>query len=65
MDQFYNLLFIITLVGVVVFIALYFVDAGYGKLISAKWGPAINNKAGWMLMECPVFLVMLYLWGTP
>ena len=64
MDHFYNLLFIITLVGVVVFIALYFVDAGYGKMITDKWGPAINNKVGWLLMECPVFLVMVYMWGS-
>ena len=50
--------------GVIVFIALYFVDAGYGKMISAKWGPTLPNKIGWCLMECPVFFVMLYLWAT-
>ena len=64
MDQFNNVVFILALVGVVVFVALYFVDAGYGKMISEKWGPAINNKVGWMLMECPVFFVVLYLWGS-
>lgn len=51
------------LIGGVVFVALYFVDAGYGKMVSDKWGPAINNKLGWMLMECPVFLVMLLFWA--
>lgn len=51
------------LVGLIVWIALYFVDAGYGKMISDKWGPAINNKVGWILMECPVFLVVLYFWA--
>lgn len=64
MDQFNNVVYILALVGVVVFVALYFVDAGYGKMISEKWGPAINNKVGWMLMECPVFFVVLYLWGS-
>ena len=49
--------------GLVVFVALYFVEAGYGKMISDKWGPAINNKVAWVIMECPVFFVMLYLWG--
>lgn len=58
--SFGDLLFIMFLVGLVVFVSLYFVDAGYGKMRSEKWGPAMNNKAGWMLMECPVFLVMLY-----
>ena len=57
---FYDLLYIMFLVGLVVFIALYFVDAGYGKMRSDKWGPAMNNKAGWFLMECPVFFVVFY-----
>ena len=51
------------IIGVVVWISLYFVDAGYGKMTTDKWGPAINNKIGWMLMECPVFLVVLYFWA--
>lgn len=50
------------LVGLVVFIALYFVDAGYGKMRTEKWGPAINNKIGWCLMEAPVFIVVLFLY---
>ena len=61
-DFFYDLLYIMFLVGLVVFVSLYFVDAGYGKMRSEKWGPAINNKVGWLLMECPVFFVMLYLY---
>ena len=61
--SFYNFLFILALVGLVVFVALYFVDAGYGKMRTEKWGPAINNKVGWCLMEMPVFVVMLYLWA--
>ena len=61
-DFFYDLLYIMFLVGLVVFVSLYFVDAGYGKMRTEKWGPAINNKVGWLLMECPVFFVMLYLY---
>lgn len=48
--------------AVVVFVSLFFVDAGYGKFYDKKWGPAINNKLGWVLMEAPVFIVMLVLW---
>lgn len=59
-SSFSDLLFIMFIVGLVVFISLYFVDAGYGKMRSEKWGPAMNNKAGWLLMECPVFFVVLY-----
>ena len=63
LEPFHNFLFILFLIGLVVFVALYFVDAGYGKMRTEKWGPAINNKVGWCLMEMPVFVVMLYLWG--
>ena len=61
---FNDLLFIMFIIGLVVFITLYFVDAGYGKMRTEKWGPAINNKIGWFLMEAPVFLVVLYLYST-
>lgn len=61
-NSFSNFLFIVALIGLVVFVTLYFVDAGYGKMRSEKWGPAINNKIGWFLMEMPVFLIVLYLW---
>ncbi len=62
--QFYWLLGGLALVGLVVFVALYFVDAGYGKMRTEKWGPAMNNKLGWFLMEVPVFIVVLALWFT-
>lgn len=48
--------------AVVVFIALQRVEAGYGALYDPKWGPAIGNRAGWVLMEAPVFFAMLALW---
>ena len=59
-SSFSDLLVIMFLVGLVVFVSLYFVDAGYGKMRTEKWGPSMNNKAGWLLMECPVFFVVLY-----
>lgn len=63
LSSFYNFLFIVALIGLVIFVTLYYVDAGYGKMRSEKWGPAINNKIGWFLMEMPVFLIVLYLWA--
>lgn len=51
-----------SLTAVVVFFALYHIDAGYVKFYHHSWGPAINNKTGWMLMETPVFVAMLLLW---
>lgn len=55
-------LIVMAVVAVVVFIALFFVDAGYGKFYQPKWGPTLDNHLGWFLMEVPVFLAMLLLW---
>jgi len=62
MSIFNILLLSMTILAVVVFISLYFVDAGYGMFYNKKWGPSINNKLGWVLMEAPVFFAMLVLW---
>ncbi|MBE6313835.1 MAG: DUF1295 domain-containing protein [Bacteroidales bacterium] len=48
--------------AVVVFLCLLKVEAGYGVAYTKKWGPAVNNKLGWILMEAPVFFAMLWLW---
>ena len=52
---------VLLVLGLICFIALYFIPAGYGKLINKKWGFSFNNKAAWMLMECPTLIVMLSL----
>ncbi|MBO4499515.1 MAG: DUF1295 domain-containing protein [Bacteroidaceae bacterium] len=64
MEIFDTVLCIVAIAGAVVFFSLYFVDAGYGKLISGKWGPTIPSRLGWIVMESPVFFVMLVLWWT-
>lgn len=50
-----------SIIAVIVFIALYFVTAGYGIFYNKKWGFAIPNKIGWILMESPVFIAMILL----
>ena len=64
MEQGTFLLFLgaMSIIALFVFIALYFVKAGYGMFRTASWGISINNKLAWMLMEAPVFIVMLLLW---
>lgn len=46
----------------IVFIALQKITPGYGVTYDKKWGPAINNRIGWVLMEAPVFVAMLLFW---
>ena len=63
-DTYQMLLNYMALLGFVVFVCLYFVNAGYGKFRSDKWGWSIGNKWGWLLMECPALIPMAYLWAT-
>ena len=57
-ETFQIFLWVMSAVALVVFIALYFVKAGYGMFRTASWGISINNKLAWVLMEAPVFIVM-------
>ena len=45
--------------AVVVFIALFFLKAGYGYLSTSNWGPKINNRIAWVIMESPAFVFLL------
>lgn len=51
------------ILGIIVFIILFFITAGYGQYYKKeKWGPAINDKAGWIIMEAPTVIVYLILY---
>ncbi|MDL2308026.1 DUF1295 domain-containing protein [Bacteroidales bacterium OttesenSCG-928-C03] len=62
-SAFYIYLYVMIGLAVVVFIALNFVEAGYGMLINPKWGKTISNRKAWFLMELPIFLSMIALWA--
>ncbi len=57
-SEYHLVLWIMALMGLAVFVTLYFVDAGYGKFRSNKWGYSINNRLGWFLMESPALLAI-------
>lgn len=61
--SFYILLYVMAILSVAVYIALHFVKAGYGKFRTKSWGISVNNKSGWVLMEAPVFIVVLLYWS--
>ena len=62
-ETFHLFLWVMSGIALLVFIALYFVKAGYGIFRTPSWGWSINNKTAWVLMESPVFIVMLALWA--
>lgn len=61
-DSFNIFLSVMALTAVIVFVALHYVTAGYGMMYNPKWGPTVNNRLGWVVMEAPVFIAMGILW---
>ena len=50
-EHFTLFLIVMAAIAAIVFIALYFVEAGYGMLFDKKWGLPIPNKIAWICME--------------
>lgn len=64
-EQIYSFLInVMPYLAVVVFVALFFIHAGYGMFRSSKWGWSISNKTGWILMEAPAFIMLFAFWWT-
>lgn len=62
-ETFNIFLIVMSVLALAVFIALYFFEAGYGYLFNPKYGFPLPNRIGWILMESPVFIAMMLLWG--
>ena len=41
----------------VVFVLLFYIKAPYGRHIRTGWGPVVDNRIGWLLMESAAVLV--------
>ena len=66
MDEatFYHWLVIAWMIlAVITFVALFFVTAPYGRFTRSGWGPRISARWGWILMEAPVLITFLVLFG--
>lgn len=60
MKLYFIIMAVMAVLAVVVFICLFRFKAGYGFLRAGGWGPQISNKAAWVLMEAPAFLLMFW-----
>jgi len=45
-------------VGLITFVVLLFKTAPYGRHTRSDWGPLINNRLGWFVMEVTVLIVL-------
>lgn len=60
--------YVLFALGGMTLLSLLFITAPYGRYERQKWGPEMNERAGWMLMELvsPVaFLFFLFKTGSP
>lgn len=48
-----------TALAVVIFMVLLFITAPYGRHVKKSWGPLIDNRTGWIIMELFVLVVLL------
>ena len=63
MNYFSNFIVFWIVVAFVTFIYLFYVDAPYGRHIRKGWGKNISARVGWVLMESPcVILMIFYAW---
>ncbi len=54
--------------GVAVFVALFFIVAPYGRHTRKGWGYTVGEKIGWIIMEAPapiVFAICFFTGGNP
>jgi len=50
------------IIALLVFRSLFKRPAGYGQYVGRRWGKAINNRAGWVIMELPVVVLFAVYW---
>ncbi len=60
LENFTLLLWIWIAIAVIIFFTLLFITAPYGRHSTTTWGPLINNKLAWFLMEFFVLVVFVY-----
>lgn len=55
------IIFLWILIAFIIVLFLFFKTAPYGKFTRKGWGPQINPKIGWIIMESPTTFLFAYL----
>lgn len=59
-DNFTTFIYCWIILAIAVFIMLMFITAPYGRHTKQTWGPLVDNKTGWIVME--VFVLVVLFW---
>lgn len=59
-ELFNNITYIWIALAIIVHILMFFVTAPFGRHTSKNWGPMINNKLAWVIMEFPSLAIMTF-----
>ncbi|MBN2463049.1 MAG: DUF1295 domain-containing protein [Dehalococcoidia bacterium] len=54
------------ILALVIFVTLFFLVAPYGRHSRSGWGPALNNRLGWIIMEfaSPLVFAVCFIFGS-
>ena len=64
-EQLFNiLLYVWIALAVIIFPVLLRITVPYGRHSTNTWGPTVNNRLGWLLMEAPVVIVFSWFFFT-
>jgi len=59
---YWTLLWGFVVIALATFPVLFFITAPYGRHEGKSWGPTIDNRLGWLIMESPSSLMFLACW---
>jgi steroid 5-alpha reductase family enzyme len=55
------LLWAMFILALVVSLVLFTITAPYGRFARQGWGPSVNHRVGWLVMEAPASLLVAYI----
>lgn len=63
LNIYWGILIASAVVALAMFILLFFISAPYGRHVRRGWGPSINSKWGWIIMESPAVIIFSILFA--
>jgi len=60
---YWSILIASAVIALAIFILLLYISAPYGRHIRKGWGPSIQSKWGWIIMESPTVIVVSVLYA--